>query len=168
MRKFAAAMILGLLIADPAVAQVATEPSPWGRLWMEIQVAVVPAIGLILTALIAWVASWVKEKFKVDVEQKWRDALHGAIMSGILLGLSRVGVVLKPGGETEPLTTSQAAEVNSIAVAYAKTSAGDAIANLKATDSKLSEVAEAKLEGVMTGVVVPAVPGTSPAPAPTT
>lgn len=154
-------MALAQVIATTTAAPVvATEPSTFLG---EIQALVVSVLGLVVTAAIAWVSTWVRLKFKVDIEQKWRDSLHSAIMSGILQGLHAIGfsnqAVDISGAPAVPLTQNQKADVITTAITYAQRSVPDAINGLQASPNILASLAKGKLEGVLSGIITSALPG---------
>lgn len=47
----------------------------------------IEVLGLVLTALLAWVATRLRAKWGIDIEAKHRAALHSAILSGARLAL---------------------------------------------------------------------------------
>lgn len=171
MRRFASIITVALLLAVPALiladvalAQtvvVADEPSsPWQAIWKEIGAAVWPTLGLLVMGLITWLATWVREQFKWSVSDDMKNMLHSAVMSGILFGLKRIG-----WDPTQTLTKTQIDEVAASAVIYAKASSPEATA--LADDTTLTKMAEGKVMGVVTGIIVPAVPASAaPAAAP--
>lgn len=169
------AIIAYMLMIDAAMAQtvVVEEPGFMGT----IQGWIMTTLGGIVTLIIGWLATWAQSNFKVNIEQKWRDALHSAIMSGIMLGLKQVGFANKamaagaamPVGVgtgmvqpvPKPLTTGEQDIVVSVAVDYAKNSVKDAIKGLLPMDGTgiLAQMAKSKLEGILGGVLGAAVAG---------
>lgn len=149
-----------LLIATAAFAQTVVVAEP--TIWDNLQAAVYTALGLVVTAAITWGATWVRAKFKVDIEQKWRDALHSAIMSGILLGLKQVGFSDKAGSLTQAagvipkISDVDKNAVVNVAVDYARNSVPEAIKGLMPKGDVggiIAGLAKGKLEGVLGGIL---------------
>lgn len=97
--------------------------------------AVLPSLVEIASlALMAWLvrfSAFAKERWGVEIEAKHREALHSAILSGILAAVSR------------GLSGEQAVQA---AVAHAAESVPDAIAALNPTTQVLVNIATAKLK----------------------
>ncbi|OHV85819.1 hypothetical protein LCM4579_00160 [Ensifer sp. LCM 4579] len=91
--------------------------------------------SLAVTALVAWLAAWLKLKFKIDIEARHREALHSALMTGVRLALARYGV------------TAKREVVLGAAVDYAREAVPDAIKSLRVDGGKLGEIALSKLGG---------------------
>lgn len=161
----ALAIVPEFLTATVAYAQTAVvavaDPQPG---WLtDIETAMYALAGTAVAAAITWASTYVTAHYHVSIEQKWRDALHSAIMSGILLGLKRIGYSGMP--DSAVITPDMQAKVIGTAVSYAKQSVPAAITGLKATDAGVDQLATAKLEGVLSGLILPAAGG-APTPAP--
>lgn len=103
--------------------------------WAELSAAIVPGLvalfGTIGTIIINRAARVAQDRWGIEIEARHREALHSAIMSGVLAALAR--------GLTGQAVI-QAARV------YAQDSVPDAIRGLpQATEKVLASIAEAKL-----------------------
>lgn len=76
-----------------------------------------PAFGLVITALLGWLASEFHKRTGINVEAKHREALQSALMNGILFALQRAGWV--QGQPTDRLL--------SVARGYVESSVPDAL-----------------------------------------
>lgn len=85
-------------------------------------------VSVIVLAVIGTAANALRQRFKIEVDDKLRDALHGAIMNGLMAAIGR--------GDKSPVEA---------AVAQAKRSMPDAIKALGGSDTVLRGLAEAML-----------------------
>ena len=121
-----AALIFGLVLMASAIwpaaafaqdiasgAIVVTEPT----IMQQLLTAVLPAIGVLISALLLWLAAMLKQKTGIDIEAKHRDALQSALMNGVLFALQRAGWV--QGQPTDALL--------SVARGYVESSVPDAL-----------------------------------------
>ncbi|WP_323009510.1 hypothetical protein [Paracoccus sp. (in: a-proteobacteria)] len=90
-------------------------------------------LGLALTGIIGWAASKARQKWGIEIEARYREALHSALMTGALLALKHE-------------LTGQAAI--DLILRYIRQSVPDAIIGLDARPDVLTELAKAKLEQV--------------------
>lgn len=84
----------------------------WQDIWLQLQPHLIEVISVIAAALVAWLSTRVTKWTGLQIEQKYRDALHQALVSGAMMALAR--------GQTR----EQAAEV---AVDHALLSVPDAV-----------------------------------------
>lgn len=50
---------------------------------------ILQGVGIVVTALIAWVATAIKKQTGIEIEAKHREALHSALMTGARLALAK-------------------------------------------------------------------------------
>lgn len=123
-----------LAVVSPAhAAEAAANNSVLSGILTAVMPHVLELASLALAALLAWVAAWLKLKFKIDIEAKHREALHSALMTGVRLALARYGV------------TAKREMVLGAAVDYAREAVPDAIKALKVDAGKLGDIALSKL-----------------------
>lgn len=91
-------------------------------------------VGTLLSLLIANVALTAKSRWNLEIEQKHRDALHSAVMTGLRSALQ------------SGFTHERAVEA---AVRYTQTSVPDAIGALRPDHSILKDLALSKLGGLL-------------------
>lgn len=94
---------------------------------------ILTVLSTILTTVLVRGSTLIKQRWGVEIEEKHRDALHSAIMSGLRSALQR--------GEKDD-------EAISSAITYAHESVPDAIKALKPASTVLSSIATAKLREV--------------------
>lgn len=82
------------VFADPIIV---TEPT----FIQQLLTAVLPALGLIITAVLTWAANELRKRTGIDIEARHREALQSALVNGILFALQRAGWVA--GEPTDPL-----------------------------------------------------------------
>lgn len=89
--------------------------------------------GVALAGALGWVAMVAKKRLGLDIEKRWQDSVHSALMSGVRAALQR-GLV------------GQAAV--DAAVDYAKASVPDAIKGLSPLQIVLADLARAKMDEI--------------------
>ena len=94
------------------------------------------ALAALLTLFIGWISVMAHRKFGIEIEARHREALHSAIMMGVLRAVEL-------GGDRNAIVEE--------ALLYAKRSVPDAIRALANEDGILWELAEAKLRQVGQG-----------------
>lgn len=90
-------------------------------------------LGVLLTGIIGWAAAAVRKKWGIEIEARYREALHSALMTGAQLAMKH------------ELTGKAAID---LVLRYIKQSVPDAIGNLKPSPDVLTDLAKAKLEQV--------------------
>lgn len=88
-------------------------------------------ISAVLTALLGWLTTMVREKWNIEIEAKHRDALHSAIMTGVLVALKQ--------NLTGPAAVS-------VALDHVKKSVPDALKKLGPSTEILTNLAKSKIE----------------------
>ncbi|QRZ12682.1 hypothetical protein JWJ88_08675 [Paracoccus methylovorus] len=88
-------------------------------------------LGLALTGIIGWAASKARQKWGIEIEARYREALHSALMTGALLAVKH------------ELTGRAAID---LILRYIRHSVPDAIMGLDARPDVLTDLAKAKLE----------------------
>lgn len=79
-----------------AGAIVVTEPT----FMQQLVTAVLPAVGVLISAVLLYGASLLKAKTGIDIEARHRDALQSALMNGVLFALQKSGWL--PGKDITP------------------------------------------------------------------
>lgn len=98
------------------------------------------AIGMILLALASWATLWLKNKFKIDVDDKTRAYLTDAIDNAIQYA------VKKTEAAVDPLAKIQVKDARvSAAADYLVAHVPDALAHFKVTPDALERLIIAKL-----------------------
>ena len=77
-----------------------TEPTFLNQLLM----AILPAVGVLISAVLLYGAALLKQKTGIDIEAKHREALQSALMNGILFAMQKSGWV--QGQPTDPLLST--------------------------------------------------------------
>ena len=90
-------------------------------------------IGLALTGIIGWAAAAARRKWGIEIEARYREALHSALLTGAQLAMKN------------ELTGKAAID---LVLRYIKQSVPDAIGSLKPSPDVLTDLAKAKLEQV--------------------
>lgn len=90
-------------------------------------------LGVLLTGIIGWAAAAVRKKWGIEIEARYREALHSALLTGAQLAMKH------------ELTGKAAIDV---VLGYIKQSVPDAIGSLKPSPNVLTDLAKAKLEQV--------------------
>ena len=88
-------------------------------------------LGVLLTGIIGWAAAAARRKWGIEIEARYREALHSALMTGAQLAMKH------------ELTGKAAID---LVLRYIKQSVPDAIGNLKPSPDVLTDLARAKLE----------------------
>jgi len=172
MSRMKQAGLLGALllvgIASTALAQTVTttpvvvveQPSLIGMIWTQVRDVVYLGLGTLVTGLITWLATWLRDKFKIEIEAKHREALHQAIMTGLMLALKKAGIE-KEG--LSLMSATQKREIVDVALAHVNTSTPDALKGLNTTTTStaVNNIANAKLEAIVLdkATTPPAAPG---------
>lgn len=141
-----AALMFGLastamaIVPAMAFAQeiaVATAPEP--NFTQQILLALVPTIGLIITALLGWAVNQFTAKTGIEIEAKHREALHSAALNGLIWALQKAGWL--PG---TPMTDQILAHGR----AYIESSVPDALKQFRIDPA--SSVGKATLDRILT------------------
>lgn len=90
-------------------------------------------LGVLLTGIIGWAAAAARRKWGIEIEARYREALHSALMTGAQLAMKN------------ELTGKAAID---LVLRYIKQSVPDAIGSLKPSPDVLTDLAKAKLEQV--------------------
>ena len=90
-------------------------------------------LGVLLTGIIGWAAAAARRKWGIEIEARYREALHSALLTGAQLAMKH------------ELTGKAAID---LVLRYIKQSVPDAIGNLKPSPDVLTDLAKAKLEQV--------------------
>ena len=90
-------------------------------------------LGVLLTGIIGWAAAAARKKWGIEIEARYREALHSALLTGAQLAMKH------------ELTGKAAID---LVLRYIKQSVPDAIGGLKPTPEVLTDLAKAKLEQV--------------------
>lgn len=150
------ALLGGCDLIKDAIAQtntvVAVDPDPpvvvpWFSGLLEPALIV---LGTVLTAVFTWVSTAIKARTNIDIDQKYRDMLHAALMNGIRSFLAGRGWI---AGQPVPV-----AQATAFAADYAKRTNPDAVAHFKLSDTSLQELAVTKLPDVNPATVSTPVP----------
>ncbi len=113
-------LLLSLLwgFASPVFAQDAALVSAEPSVTQQIVAAVLPALGLVITALLTWATNELRRRTGIVVEANHRAALQSALMNGILFALQKSGWVAG-----QPVTSA----MMEVARGYVETSVPDAL-----------------------------------------
>ena len=128
--------LLALVGGTVAVLMVATIPAVAGALDTFIAAAspgIIELIGLALTGIIGWAAAAARKKWGIEIEARYREALHSALLTGAQLAMKH------------ELTGKAAID---LILRYIKQSVPDAIGSLNPSTEVLTDLAKAKLEQV--------------------
>lgn len=90
-------------------------------------------LGVLLTGIIGWAAAAARRKWGIEIEARYREALHSALLTGAQLAMKH------------ELTGKAAID---LVLRYIKQSVPDAIGSLKPSPDVLTDLAKAKLEQV--------------------
>lgn len=113
----------GAIVTTPVFAQevtnvVTTEPT----FVQQLLVAVLPALGLAITALLTWAANELHKRTGIDIEARHREALQSALLNGVKFALQKAGWL-----PNTPLP----ANLLGFATSYVSSSVPDALAHFK-------------------------------------
>jgi ABC-type uncharacterized transport system substrate-binding protein len=114
------------------------------QFFLEIQPALITLFGAIVTAAIIYLTNLVRQKTGIDIEKKYQDDLHSAIMSGVKAALEKWG---------PNVTVERAVEAS---VLHAENSVPDAMKALNPSPEVLARIAAAKLVDAKALAEVPA------------
>jgi hypothetical protein len=123
----AAVMFLALIGFGPAIAfaqDVAGGVIVTGEstFLQQLVAALLPALGVILTALAGWAATELHRRTGITIEAGHRQALQSALLNGILFALQRAGWV-----QGQPLSSSILPDLLPSARNYVESSVPDAL-----------------------------------------
>lgn len=90
-------------------------------------------LGVLLTGIIGWAAAAARRKWGIEIEARYREALHSALMTGAQLAMKH------------ELTGKAAID---LVLRYIQQSVPDAIGSLKPSPDVLTDLAKAKIEQV--------------------
>lgn len=90
-------------------------------------------LGVLLTGIIGWAAAAARRKWGIEIEARYREALHSALLTGAQLAMKH------------ELTGKAAID---LVLRYIKQSVPDAIGSLKPSPDVLTDLAKAKIEQV--------------------
>lgn len=95
-----AVLFIGLAFGIISLAPIAVfaqdvlaVPADGPTFLQQIVAAVLPALGVLISAILLYGASLLKAKTGIDIEARHREALQSALMNGILFALQRAGWV---------------------------------------------------------------------------
>ena len=147
-----------ILVAGPALAQaVVTAPNPLGDIWLRLEPTILDAAATIITLLIGLAVAKARQKWHIDIEAKWQADLHQAAMTGVQLGLDKVGVGLNGVDPQSKVAVIAAATDHMIS------SVPGAIKGLKAGSDMLVSIAASKLAALTNASATVGVTTTTPA-----
>ncbi len=148
MNRFLSALCaacLGLL-AFAAIATAQT-PSTGSAVFEIVRPFVVEAVGILILAIVGWLATTVKAKLNIDIEAKHREALQAALTNAAGLVINRAGGMA--GALALPSRNPMILE----GVKYVIDSAPDALKHFGITPDAVGAVLTEKLEAKI-GVMV--------------
>lgn len=127
--------LLALALLCLPAAAYPQEAEPISRQILETLLEpLLTAFGILLSAIITWVAVTIQRKTSLVIEAAHRDALHSAIMSGVSAAAARIGAGARPQDLVQE------------GIAYARASVPDAIRALRPGVEVLTDLALAKAE----------------------
>jgi len=113
-RSFIFACLACLFLPIAAFAQevaagavIVTEPT----FVQQLLTAVLPAVGVVISAVLLYGASLLQKNTGINIEAKHRDALQSALMNGVLFALQRSGWL--PGQATDKVIAAARTYVES-------------------------------------------------------
>ncbi|MBO9589051.1 hypothetical protein [Devosia sp.] len=95
-KQFAGLAVLALVtlviwpiavFAQEGAGVVAAEPT----FLQQLLVAVLPALGLAITAVLTWAANELHKRTGIDIEARHREALQSALLNGVKFALQKAG-----------------------------------------------------------------------------
>lgn len=143
MQKLVLGALALVLLTTVAYAQTASHIDTVG-FWGVLKPFIFDTLGVVVTALIGWVAMLGTKYFGITIEASHRDALHSAAMTGVTAALSKVDVM---AGNLD-LTTKQ--KVLDEAANWVIHSVPDALKYLGVTPASIAELVMSKLNLVLT------------------
>lgn len=157
-------LLVAALVVVPAVAMAQTTTvvsvSP---IWTYVEPTITAVASAIVLFLITLLANTVQKYLKVSIDASNRDALHSAIMSGINLGLDKVG------GKVNAANLDVKNAVVAEAINWVETSVPGALAHFGITPDAIAALATAKLQALLepgaAATATATVPATQTAPA---
>ena len=130
---FAAAYAQAVAVATPDTTISAL---PWIKV---IEPYLLTAFSVIVTAIIGWVAALIQRSTGITIEQKYRDSLHSALVTGISAGLTKLDA------RAADVSIDTKSQLITDAIRWAQKSVPDAIKALGASPDDLAKLAAAKL-----------------------
>lgn len=109
-------------------------------LFNELQPALIQVLSVLIGAALLYLSNLVRQKTGMEIEARHREALHSALMTGVMAGLRG----LTNSGDPATVIGQKNMLIDK-AVAYAKDSVPDAMKKLKPKDFVLRQLAESKL-----------------------
>lgn len=98
----------------------------------ELSPSIVNVAVVVITGLLTFLTTWLREKFRIEIEEKHMRALHSAIKTGVGRGLDKLI-------DLPQVTRADAAIAE--AVSYAERSVPDAIKSLAPSKDHLRDMA---------------------------
>lgn len=102
----------------------------------------VPALGVLIAALIGWAAALIKKRTGLEIEARHREALHSAAMTGVRIALEKFAV--SPSNLTADLRSKVLAD----GVEWIQESVPDALKHFGLTPDRLSVIVASKLAAI--------------------
>lgn len=106
----------------------------------ELLPAITAVVMAVVTGLLSLLTAWLREKFKIEIEARHRQALHSALETGV--GLVTDALMKKIGESPASVAVDDLA---SRVVAYTRSSVPDSIRQLLPSSEQLIAMATAKL-----------------------
>lgn len=142
-------------ILTPAFAQdavpVIAPSSIWYEAWMILQPVIVLLVSTVGPVLVTWISARVisllkitNEKQRIDIESKFRDALHQSAANAVRFALAKAGVIHVGGHVSEAIIAD--------ATRYVMEKNPDAIEKLGVNAKALNEIILSKLPELAQGV----------------
>lgn len=156
MRATLAALAVLCLLAIPAAAQEAAVIDG-ATIFGAYRPVIEELAYMVIAALVAWVAAWLRTKFKLEVEANHRAAVQTALQNAAGLLINRAG---SAAGAVKIDAGSPA--INE-AVTYVLTSVPDALAYFGVTPDEIRKKVEAKLGIQAAAAEIANVPDPEPA-----
>ena len=110
----------------------------------ELLPAITAVVMAIITGLLGLLTTWLREKFKVEIEARHRQALHSALETGTAYALEALGDALVKS----PAIATADETINRI-IKYTQDSVPDALRHFVPTREQLDKMARAKITEVM-------------------
>jgi hypothetical protein len=148
-------LTLGLMVAATAAMADENTTVNLAPFWSSLLEYLVPVIGVLITALVAWAATLFQRLTGVNIDAKHRAALQSALETGVNYGLA------KAGDKAKNLTVDVRSAIVADAITWVEKSVPDAVKHFGITPETVAEMAAAKLQ-----VADPNAPSIPAAPAP--